>query len=176
MPPWYIDRNIGISEFKDDPSLSDAEIATISKWVDGGAVLGNAADMPAPRQFNDVDQWHIGKPDYIVQAPDGCPVPVELKLNVLDATVPFSNHVVQVGAYCLILEDYFDHAPTHGILRYADREFTIDYTPTLRKKVIKLLSEMERCSEQQPPPLARQRVAKCRACAFQPTCPVGRNK
>jgi len=118
----------------------------------------------------------VGKPDYIVQAPDGCPVPVELKLNVLDATVPFSNHVVQVGAYCLILEDYFDQAPTHGILRYADREFTIDYTPTLRKKVIKLLSEMERCSEQQPPPLARQRVAKCRACAFQPTCPVGRNK
>src|SRR5436309_6102429 len=32
MPPWYIDRNIGISEFKDDPSLSDADIATISKW------------------------------------------------------------------------------------------------------------------------------------------------
>ena len=118
----------------------------------------------------------VGKPDYIVQLPDGRPVPVELKLNVHDATVPFSNHVVQVGAYCLILEDYFEQAPTHGILRYADREFTIDYTPALRKKVIKLLSEMERCSEQQPPPLAKQRVTKCRACAFQPTCPVGRNK
>jgi hypothetical protein len=66
MPPWYIDRNIGITEFKDDPSLSDAEIATISKWVDGGAPLGNAADLPRPRQFNDVDQWHIGKPDHVV--------------------------------------------------------------------------------------------------------------
>ena len=118
----------------------------------------------------------VGKPDYIVQARDGRPVPVELKLNVHDATVPFSNHTVQVGAYCLILEDYFEQAPTHGILRYADREFTIDYTPALRKKVIKLLSEMERCSEQQPPALARQRAAKCRACAFQPTCPVGRKK
>src|SRR3989449_2216455 len=31
MPPWYIDRNIGIAEFKDDPSLSDEDIATISK-------------------------------------------------------------------------------------------------------------------------------------------------
>src|SRR5882757_3582412 len=48
MPPWYIDRHIGISKFKDDPSLSDAEIATIVKWVDGGAAAGNAADMPAP--------------------------------------------------------------------------------------------------------------------------------
>src|SRR5215471_18722542 len=31
MPPWYIDRNIGITDFKDDPSLSDAEIVTIKK-------------------------------------------------------------------------------------------------------------------------------------------------
>ena len=118
----------------------------------------------------------VGKPDYIVQLPDGRPVPIELKLGVHDATIPYSNHNVQVAAYCLILEDYFVEAPTHGILRYADCEFTIEYTPALRKKVIKLLTEMERCSEQQPPPLAKQRVAKCRACVFQPVCPVGRNR
>jgi CRISPR-associated exonuclease Cas4 len=98
----------------------------------------------------------LGKPDYVVQLPDGRPVPIELKLTVHDATVPYSNHAVQVAAYCLILEDYFVQAPTHGILRYADREFTIEYTPALRKKVIKLLTEMQRCSEQQPPPLAKQ--------------------
>ncbi len=118
----------------------------------------------------------LGKPDYVVQLPDGRPVPIELKLTVHDATVPYSNHMVQVAAYCLILEDYFVQAPTHGILRYADREFTVEYTPALRKKVIKLLAEMERCSEQQPPPLAKQRAAKCRACSFQPICPVGRSK
>lgn len=118
----------------------------------------------------------VGKPDYIVQLPDGRPVPIELKPGVHDATIPYSNHSVQVAAYCLILEDYFVEAPTHGILRYADREFTIEYTHALRKKVIKLLTEMERCSEQQPPPLAKQRVAKCRACVFQPVCPVGRDR
>src|SRR5947209_4168063 len=66
MPPWYIDKNIGITDFKDDPSLSDADIATITKWVDDGAPQGNPADMPPPRQFSDVDQWHIGKPDVVV--------------------------------------------------------------------------------------------------------------
>src|SRR2546425_5804644 len=40
----------------------------------------------------------IGKPDYIVQLPDGRPVPIELKLNVHDVTVPHSNHAVQVAA------------------------------------------------------------------------------
>src|SRR5579859_4278782 len=118
----------------------------------------------------------VGKPDYIVQLPDGRPVPIELKLGVQDATLPYSNHSVQVAAYCLILEDYFVQAPTHGILRYADHEFTIEYTPALKKKVIRLLSEMARCSERQPPPLARQRASKCRSCTFQPICPVGRNK
>src|SRR5882672_7013258 len=49
MPPWYIDRHIGITKFKDDPSLTDAEIATITKWVDSGAPQGNPADMPKPR-------------------------------------------------------------------------------------------------------------------------------
>src|SRR3954467_7891598 len=60
MPPWYIDRHIGINKFKDDPSLTEAEIATITKWVDQGASAGNPSDMPAPRQFADVDKWHIG--------------------------------------------------------------------------------------------------------------------
>src|SRR6478752_3172920 len=40
MPPWHIDRNIGITKFKDDPSLTDVEIATISDWVDQGALEG----------------------------------------------------------------------------------------------------------------------------------------
>src|SRR2546427_1900666 len=69
MPPWHIDRNIGITKFKDDPSLSDAEIATISNWVDQGALEGNPADMPPPRQFSDPDKWHIGKPDFVISMP-----------------------------------------------------------------------------------------------------------
>src|ERR1700737_2023594 len=57
----------------------------------------------------------VGKPDYVVQLPDGRLAPIELKLSVQDATEPQSNHVVQVAAYCLILEDYFEPPPTHGI-------------------------------------------------------------
>src|SRR5215472_11987321 len=69
MPPWFIDQTIGIRKFKDDPSLTDQEIATIVAWVDGGAPEGNRADMPPPRKFEDTDRWHIGKPDLIVTMP-----------------------------------------------------------------------------------------------------------
>jgi cytochrome c5 len=42
MPPWYIEKNVGIQHYKDDISLSDIEIATVAKWADTGAVRGNS--------------------------------------------------------------------------------------------------------------------------------------
>src|SRR3954454_12977689 len=69
MPPWFVDRNVGIRKFRDDPSLSDQEIATIAAWVDAGAPEGNPADMPPPRRFETTDRWHIGNPDLIVPSP-----------------------------------------------------------------------------------------------------------
>jgi hypothetical protein len=75
MPPWFVDRNIGINKFKNDPSLSDDEVATIVRWVDAGAPQGNPADMPPPRQFDELDKWHIGKPDLIVSMPEEFTVP-----------------------------------------------------------------------------------------------------
>ena len=77
MPPWYIDRHVGITKFKGDPSLTDAEIATITRWVDQGAPAGNPADMPPPRQFAEIDKWHIGKPDMVVSLPK----PYELRAS-----------------------------------------------------------------------------------------------
>ncbi|MEQ1728590.1 MAG: hypothetical protein ABL982_09425, partial [Vicinamibacterales bacterium] len=49
MPPFHIDKSIGITSFKNDPSLTSDEIATIGRWVDAGAPRGNPADMPPPR-------------------------------------------------------------------------------------------------------------------------------
>jgi hypothetical protein len=69
MPPWFIDKTIGIQKYKDDPSLSDSEIATIVKWVDAGAPQGNPADMPLRPKLEDVSAWRIGTPDLIVQYP-----------------------------------------------------------------------------------------------------------
>lgn len=69
MPPWFIEKNVGIQKFKDDPSLSDEEIATIEKWVDSGSPRGNPADMPPARQYADGIGWTIGEPDIVVSSP-----------------------------------------------------------------------------------------------------------
>ena len=69
MPPWFIERNIGIQKFKDDTSLSDGEIAKIGRWADSGAPMGNPADMPPALQFANGAEWSFGKPDLIASSP-----------------------------------------------------------------------------------------------------------
>ena len=43
MPPFFVEKNIGIQHFKDDPSLSDEEVARIARWADNGAPLPGLA-------------------------------------------------------------------------------------------------------------------------------------
>jgi len=61
MPPWGADPAHGT--FKNDPRLTDKEIATIQKWVDAGAPKGNDEDLPKLPEF--AAGWSIGKPDAV---------------------------------------------------------------------------------------------------------------
>ncbi len=70
MPPWHLDKTVGIRQYKNDISLTDQEIATIVKWVDGGAPQGNAADLPPPPKFAADNEWFIGQPDLLATTGD----------------------------------------------------------------------------------------------------------
>ncbi len=74
MPPWHLDKTVGIQKFKNDRSLSDAQIDTIVKWVDAGAPKGDLKDMPAPKQWPDESKWNFadlfGPPDLVIKSPD----------------------------------------------------------------------------------------------------------
>jgi hypothetical protein len=67
MPPWYVEKDIGIQHFKNDPSLNDLEVAQIAAWVENGMPEGNPADMPPPREFASDVTWVAGEPDLIVK-------------------------------------------------------------------------------------------------------------
>ena len=57
MPPWFIEKDVGIQNFKEDISLSEAEIEMIGAWVDAGAPRGNQADLPPPVIFTAAHEW-----------------------------------------------------------------------------------------------------------------------
>jgi hypothetical protein len=66
MPPWHLDKSVGIREFKNDISLSDADINTIVRWVDAGAPQGDPKETPPPLTFRPETDWFIGKPDLTI--------------------------------------------------------------------------------------------------------------
>ena len=72
MPPWHIDTTTGIQEFKNDASLSDEQIATISSWVDSGAPEGNPTHLPTPIDIPSGSAWQLteqlGPPDLIIKS------------------------------------------------------------------------------------------------------------
>ena len=69
MPPWHLDKTVGIREYKNDISLSDAEIAQVVAWIDGGMRQGDPKDMPAPIAYRPETDWFIGQPDLVVTFP-----------------------------------------------------------------------------------------------------------
>src|SRR5438046_3993313 len=73
MPPWHIDRSVGVQKFKNDMSLSDDQVDTIVRWVDGGALQGDPKDLPPPRPLVTDNEWKAvrdgyGPPDRIVRS------------------------------------------------------------------------------------------------------------
>jgi hypothetical protein len=74
MPPWHLDKTIGIQKFKNDRSLSDEQIDTILRWVAAGSPQGDPKDMPAPKTWADDSKWQLaskyGAPDLVISAPE----------------------------------------------------------------------------------------------------------
>jgi Flp pilus assembly protein TadD len=62
MPPWLPEPGKG--DFIGSRRLSDAQIATIEKWVEGGAPEGSARDLPPRPRFT--EGWQLGPPDLVV--------------------------------------------------------------------------------------------------------------
>ena len=72
MPPWHIDKTVGIQQFKNDMSLTDEQIRTLVEWADAGAPPGDPKDMPALKPWPDEDTWkaakELGPPDLVIKA------------------------------------------------------------------------------------------------------------
>jgi hypothetical protein len=72
MPPWHLDKTVGIQQFANDRSLTDQQIETIVRWVDAGAPQGDPKDLPAPKQWPSDEEWQLAKrygpPDLVIKS------------------------------------------------------------------------------------------------------------
>jgi len=143
------------------------------------------AGLPAGRiVYTDTGAWNrveeplfsrrhllAGKPDYLVEQ-NGSLVPVEVKPN-RSASQPYDSDMLQLAAYCLLVEETYGQRPAHGLIRYKNQTFAVDYTPELREMLLDTLAAMRRDAAAQDVDRSHQQAGRCRACGFRTDCAQG---
>ncbi len=153
------------------------------------ARIRGSAGLPAGRVvYADTGDWRppdkplfsaayglTGRPDYLVQTRAGL-IPVEVKSSATPSQ-PYPSHVMQLAAYCLLVEETAGQTPPHGLIQYPDAVFEIDYTPALRRELLRLLGTMRTLCSQSPRraagrdvPRSHEDPRRCAGCGYRPVC------
>jgi CRISPR-associated exonuclease Cas4 len=111
----------------------------------------------------------VGKPDYLVEQHDGAIIPVEVKSGLAPDT-PWDGQVLQLAAYCLLVEANYGVRPPYGILQYKDRAFAVDFTDDLEADLLDLLDEMRATREEFDPEPDHGERRRCAACGVRDAC------
>ena len=101
-----------------------------------------------------------GRPDELRELSDGRVVPVELKSRAAPARGPARSHLVQVWAYCLLVEETTGRSPPFGVLRYSDREFRVPWDTAARSELLGLRRTLDRPYDGRATP-SSGRCARC---------------
>jgi CRISPR-associated exonuclease Cas4 len=109
-----------------------------------------------------------GRPDYLVRGREGL-IPVEVKSGTAPQQ-PYPAHLLQLAAYCLLVEEQEGRAPAHGILKYRDRAFEVDYTPALRDELLSTLDAMRRDLSARSVDRSHQEAERCQGCGYRDRC------
>jgi CRISPR-associated exonuclease Cas4 len=121
-----------------------------------------------PRPFYSARYGLSGKPDYLVETEAGL-IPIEVKSGPAPP-VPYVGHLLQVAAYCLLVEEQSGQTPAHGWLKYADALYEIDFGPELRRELLETMAEMRQDYGRPTVSRSHDQPAKCRACGFFEIC------
>jgi len=146
-----------------------ANLARKEYGIPRGKVIYTDLDRPAKPLFS--KKFMIaGKPDYIVR--DGQPnalIPVEVKSG--NTKKPHWGHVLQLAAYCLLVEEvYFVKVP-YGILVYADgKQHKVEFDDILRSKVLSVSEEMRRCLKRGGVENKNRFEGRCFSCSVRSDC------
>ena len=134
--------------------------------------------------FNDLDEESIdepivsrkyglvGKPDLLLrQTRAGIEViiPVEVK-SARQPRTPHEGHILQLGAYLLLVEEHYKTTPAFGILRYADGESLIEWSEALRGEVLAAADAIRAARTATDVPRSHDDPGRCRNCGYAHEC------
>jgi CRISPR-associated exonuclease Cas4 len=110
-----------------------------------------------------------GRPDYIIKVGDKL-IPVEEKTGRTPKG-PLFSHIIQIAAYCLLMEETSGKAPPYGLLKYPEHEHEIEYNEDLKKLLLEKLAEMRTIVKTEVAHRNHNRPGKCKNCSRRDICP-----
>jgi len=152
-------------------ALAWGRAARAGSGLPGGEVIYSDARAWGPVEkplFSSVYRL-VGKPDYLVKAGRAV-VPVEVKSSQAPDSGPRDGHVLQLAAYCLLVEETTGRRPAYGIIKYADKMFSVENTDRLRSTLLDLLDEMRQAVSAGGAHRSHSDPRRCAGCGYRHAC------
>ena len=108
-----------------------------------------------------------GKPDYILKQGHHV-IPIERKTG--SVTAPKHHHILQLAAYCLLLEEFYNDTIPYGILVYDNEQFPVSFDAGLRTELLTTMTEMRTILATGEVFRNHHQEGKCRHCSLRHCC------
>jgi len=109
-----------------------------------------------------------GKPDYMVQQGRHT-IPVEVKPS-RRASEPYEADILQLAAYCLLVQETTGQRPPHGLLHYAEHTFRIPYDARIERILLATLDDMREDLDAADVDPSHRDPMRCRFCGHRQIC------
>ncbi len=137
-----------------------------SYGIPDGLIVYSDLNVPAEPLFSKRSRL-TGKPDYILKKENQC-IPVEVKSG--KGPHPHQSQVLQLAAYCQILEDTSGAFIPQGILVYNNVPYTIRFDPKLRFELESMMKTMRTSLRSGVVKRNHHEPARCRHCSMKQYC------
>ena len=109
-----------------------------------------------------------GRPDFLLER-GGAILPVEAK-PLRRANAPYASDLLQLAAYCLLVEEDLGRTPPAGILRYAEQSWEIAWDAALRARLLETLAAMDAADEAGGADRSHAQAQRCAGCGMRAHC------
>lgn len=110
-----------------------------------------------------------GRPDYILKKGEDH-IPIEAKTGRVPKG-PLFSHILQIAAYCLLVEGTYGRKPPYGIIRYNEIQHEIKYSDELKNTLLTILVKMREILKTKDAHRNHNRPGKCKGCSRRDICP-----
>jgi CRISPR-associated exonuclease Cas4 len=109
-----------------------------------------------------------GRPDYLIKKKDQI-IPAEVK-STWAPRAPYDSHILQLAAYCMLVQSTYGHRPPYGLLRYKNRTFKVKFTSSLEEKLLDTIDIIRTQKNKDDPTRSHNHPNRCARCGYRNSC------